>query len=209
MHFTRAFALQGLFWKFFVQSNCGSRCKHVTDNHMQHQTDCTKFIFSFFPVSWTKCRKMMIKLSLTFGGKLENYIAIYFCILYHIARYCIMMYHVLLISYIVPPGTWERGPRLVHETGCMMGERPTKNPELEGLKRMGACDANGQPISFHFEAFKILVEWKRTAEHVMVDDVWFLLDDVGSKNSKTSEKRLEFVWFCLCIWLHNWGDMIC
>ena len=23
----------------------------------------------------------------------------------------------------------------MHETGCMMGERPTKNPELEGLKR--------------------------------------------------------------------------
>ncbi|CAL1160059.1 unnamed protein product, partial [Cladocopium goreaui] len=44
------------------------------------------------------------------------------------------------------------GVQLVHETGCMMGQRPTKNPELEGLKRMGACDANGQPISFHFEA---------------------------------------------------------
>ena len=42
--------------------------------------------------------------------------------------------------------------QLMHETGCMMGERPTKNPELEGLKRMGACDANGQPISFHVEA---------------------------------------------------------
>ena len=29
----------------------------------------------------------------------------------------------------------EKIPRLMHETGCMMGERPTKNPELEGLKR--------------------------------------------------------------------------
>lgn len=25
--------------------------------------------------------------------------------------------------------------RLVHEAGCLLGERPTKNPELEGLKR--------------------------------------------------------------------------
>ena len=28
----RAFALKGLFWKFFVPSNCGERRKHVTNN---------------------------------------------------------------------------------------------------------------------------------------------------------------------------------
>ncbi|CAK9053175.1 Probable beta-glucosidase I (Beta-D-glucoside glucohydrolase I) (Cellobiase I) (Gentiobiase I) [Durusdinium trenchii] len=45
-----------------------------------------------------------------------------------------------------------KGVQLMHEAGCLMGERPTKNPELEGLKRMGACHADGQPVQFHFEA---------------------------------------------------------
>eukprot|EP00931_Biecheleriopsis_adriatica_P040859 TRINITY_DN23402_c0_g1_i2.p1 TRINITY_DN23402_c0_g1~~TRINITY_DN23402_c0_g1_i2.p1 ORF type:complete len:852 (-),score=171.38 TRINITY_DN23402_c0_g1_i2:3-2558(-) len=40
---------------------------------------------------------------------------------------------------------------LRHEQGCPVGKRPFSNPELEGLKRMGACDSTGQPIERHME----------------------------------------------------------
>ncbi|CAE8712546.1 unnamed protein product [Polarella glacialis] len=45
-----------------------------------------------------------------------------------------------------------RGVEVRYEQGCPCGDRPTKSPELEGLKRMGGCDASGQPIHGHNEA---------------------------------------------------------
>ena len=38
----RAFALEGLFGKKLVPSNCGNGCKHATRNHMQHQNETAK-----------------------------------------------------------------------------------------------------------------------------------------------------------------------